>query len=116
MAPTRLCHFSGLHYCLSCHNGHTSVIPSRLVHNWDLAQRQVSRKALKLLSQVEQEPLLDLQQLNPELLQHADTMAHTNRLRLRLHLLGDYLLSCRSGACKKLQARCVPSLSTLAKR
>lgn len=107
MAPTRLCHFSGLHYCLLCHHGNTSVIPSRLVHNWDLAQRQVSRKALELLSQVEQEPLLDLQQLNPELLRHAEPMAHTNRLRLRLRLLGDYLLSCRSGACKKLQARCV---------
>lgn len=78
-----------------------------MVHNWDLTQRQVSRKALKLLVQVEQEPLLDLQQLNPELLQHAEPMAHTNHLRHRLRLLGDYLLTCRSGACKKLQARCV---------
>lgn len=105
LAPARLCHFSGLHYCLSCHRGDASVIPSRVVHNWDLTQRPVSRKALKLLSQVEQEPLLDLQQLNPELLQHAEPMAHTNHLRHRLRLLGDYLLTCRSGACKKLQAR-----------
>lgn len=64
-------------------------------------------RALWLLAQVEQEPLFNLEQLNPELVKHAEPMAQAHRLRQRLRLLGDYLLSCRSGACKKLQARCV---------
>lgn len=68
---------------------------------------QVSRKALHLLAQVEQEPLLNLERLNPELVNHAESMAQAHNLRQRLRLLGDYLLTCRSGACKKLQARCV---------
>ncbi|TNN84815.1 Pleckstrin y domain-containing family M member 1 [Liparis tanakae] len=101
----RLCEFSGQYYCDSCHHGDTTVIPSRMVHNWDLAQREVSKKALHLLAQVEQEPLLNLEQLNPDLVTHSESMAQAHNLRKRLRLLGDYLLTCRSGACKKLQAR-----------
>ncbi|XP_053269351.1 pleckstrin homology domain-containing family M member 1 isoform X1 [Pleuronectes platessa] len=101
----RLCEFSGQYYCDSCHHGDTTIIPSRMVHNWDLTQREVSKKALRLLSQVKHEPLLNLEQLNPELVKHSGSMAQTHNLRQRLRLLGDYLLTCRSGAYKKLQAR-----------
>ncbi|XP_051273601.1 pleckstrin homology domain-containing family M member 1 [Dicentrarchus labrax] len=101
----RLCEFSGQYYCDSCHHGDTTIIPSRMVHNWDLTQREVSKKALWLLAQVAQEPLLNLEQLNPELVKHAESMAQAHSLRQKLRLLGDYLLTCRSGACKKLQAR-----------
>ncbi|XP_033963578.1 pleckstrin homology domain-containing family M member 1 [Pseudochaenichthys georgianus] len=101
----RLCEFTRQYYCDSCHHGDTSIIPSRMVHNWDVAQREVCKKALHLLAQVEQEPLLNLDQLNPELVKHADPMSEAHVLRQRLRLLGDYLLTCRSGACKKLQAR-----------
>ncbi|XP_068440042.1 pleckstrin homology domain-containing family M member 1 [Clinocottus analis] len=101
----RLCEFSGRYYCDSCHRGDTTVIPSRMVHNWDLTPREVSRKALHLLAQVEQEPLLNLEQLNPDLVTHSESMSQAHNLRKRLRLLGDYLLTCRSGACKKLQAR-----------
>ncbi|XP_068610545.1 pleckstrin homology domain-containing family M member 1 [Brachionichthys hirsutus] len=105
LGRARLCHFSGQYYCSSCHHGDTTVIPSRMVHNWDVAPREVSRKALWLLDQVEQEPLLNLEQLNPELATHAAPMTRAHTQRRRLRLLGDYLLTCRSGACKKLQAR-----------
>ncbi|GLD60086.1 pleckstrin homology domain-containing family M member 1-like protein, partial [Lates japonicus] len=36
----RLCEFSGQYYCDSCHHGDTTIIPSRMVHNWDLTQRE----------------------------------------------------------------------------
>lgn len=68
---------------------------------------QVSKKALQLLARVEHEPLLNLEQLNPELVKHAESMSQSDSLRQRLRLLGDYLLTCRSGAYKKLQARWV---------
>nr|XP_020472223.1 pleckstrin homology domain-containing family M member 1 [Monopterus albus] len=105
LGRARLCEFSGKYYCDSCHQGDTTIIPSRMVHNWDLTQREVSKKALRLLAQVEQEPLLNVEQLNPELVKHAESMAQAHNLRQRLRLLGDYLLTCRSGAGKKLQAR-----------
>ncbi|KAK9530075.1 hypothetical protein VZT92_011608 [Zoarces viviparus] len=105
LGRARLCEFSGQYYCDSCHHGDTTIIPSRMVHNWDLTQREVSKKALHLLAQVEQEPLLNLEHLNPELVTHADSMSQAHNLRKRLRLLGDYLLTCRSGACKNLQAK-----------
>uniref|UniRef100_UPI0037E9049B pleckstrin homology domain-containing family M member 1 n=1 Tax=Semicossyphus pulcher TaxID=241346 RepID=UPI0037E9049B len=105
LGRARLCEFSGQYYCDSCHHGDTSIIPSRMVHNWDLIEREVSKKALRLLAQVEHEPLLNLEQLNPDLILHAESMSEAHKLRKRLRLLGDYLLACRSGAGKKLQAR-----------
>ncbi|XP_034715986.1 pleckstrin homology domain-containing family M member 1 isoform X2 [Etheostoma cragini] len=105
LGRARLCEFSGQYYCDSCHYGDVTIIPSRMVHNWDLTLREVSKKALHLLAQVEQEPLLNLERLNPELVNHAESMAQAHNLRQRLRLMGDYLLTCRSGACKKLQAR-----------
>ncbi|XP_014915492.1 pleckstrin homology domain-containing family M member 1 [Poecilia latipinna] len=101
----RLCEFSGQYHCEACHKGDTTIIPSRMVHNWDLTQREVSKKALRLLAQIEQEPLMNLELLNPDLMSHAESMAQAHSLRERLRLLGDYLLTCRSGACKKLHAK-----------
>lgn len=101
----RLCEFTGLYFCDSCHVGDTSIIPSRMVHNWDLVEREVSRKALRLLNEVQYEPLLNLEQLNPDLVDHAESMAHIHKLRQKLRFLGEYLLTCRSNAWKKLQSR-----------
>lgn len=105
LGKARLCEFSGQYFCDSCHHGDTSIIPSRMVHNWDLTPREISSKALQLLAEIEHEPLLDLDVLNSNLWDHAELMAQIQSLRQRLRLLGDYLLLCRSGAGKKLQAR-----------
>lgn len=101
----RLCEFSGQYYCEDCHHGDTTIIPSRMVHNWDLTPREVSRPALKLLANIKQEPLLNLDVLNPDLFDHAEVMAAVQCLRQKLRLLGDYLLICRSGVRKKIEAR-----------
>lgn len=77
------------------------------------ASLQVSKKALWLLSHIEQEPLLNLEQLNPELVEHAEAMGQAHVQRQKLCLLGDYLRTCRSGACKNLQARSVLTVSRL---
>ncbi|NP_001314781.1 pleckstrin homology domain-containing family M member 1 isoform 2 [Danio rerio] len=101
----RLCEFSGQQFCDSCHQGDMSIIPSRMLHNWDLKTREVSRQAFKLLTQIEHEPLLNLAVLNPELFEHADIMAKVQNLRQRLRFLGDYVLLCRSGFSKQIQPR-----------
>ena len=48
LAKARLCDFSGQYYCESCHHGDLSIIPSRMVHNWDLTPRQVSQGSLRV--------------------------------------------------------------------
>ncbi|KAK7919347.1 hypothetical protein WMY93_010631 [Mugilogobius chulae] len=65
----------------------------------------VSKKTMRLLVEVQHEPLLNLDQLNPDLVNHSESMAQIHKLRQKLRLLGEYLLTCRSSAWKKLQAR-----------
>lgn len=60
-----------------------------------------------LLTDINQEPLLNLDLLNPDLVDHTETMATVQRLRQRVRLLGDYLLICRSGIRKKVETRSV---------
>ncbi|KAM6238483.1 pleckstrin homology domain-containing family M member 1 [Porphyrio hochstetteri] len=104
-AKPKLCAFSGLYYCDSCHRDEETVIPSRLIHNWDLTKRGVCRQALKFLSQIRNQPLIDLKLINQSLYDHVETMGRIRRSREQLKLLGDYLIMCRSGALKELSKR-----------
>ncbi|NWY60799.1 PKHM1 protein, partial [Chionis minor] len=104
-AKPKLCAFSGLYYCDSCHRDEETVIPSRLIHNWDLTKRGVCRQALKFLTQIRNQPLIDLKLVNESLYDHVERMGRIRRSREQLKLLGDYLIMCRSGALKELSKR-----------
>uniref|UniRef100_A0A8D0H2T8 Pleckstrin homology and RUN domain containing M1 n=1 Tax=Sphenodon punctatus TaxID=8508 RepID=A0A8D0H2T8_SPHPU len=101
----KLCAFSGLYYCNSCHQDDESVIPSRLIHNWDLTKHSVCRRALKFLHQIQNQPLVNLKLVNESLYDHVEQMSQICRSREQLKLLGDYLIMCRSGALKELSKR-----------
>ncbi|XP_062988860.1 pleckstrin homology domain-containing family M member 1 [Elgaria multicarinata webbii] len=101
----KLCSFTGLYYCDSCHWDEESVIPSRLIHNWDLARRPVCHQALKFLTQIHSQPLIDLKLVNETLYDHVDLMSRIYKSREQLKLLGDYLVLCRSGALKEISKR-----------
>ncbi|XP_053821165.1 pleckstrin homology domain-containing family M member 1 isoform X2 [Vidua chalybeata] len=104
-ARPKLCAFSGLYYCDSCHRDEETVIPSRLIHNWDLTKRGVCKQALKFLTQIRNQPLIDLRLVNKSLYEHVERMGRILRSREQLKLLGDYLIMCRSGALKELSKR-----------
>ncbi|XP_004707580.1 pleckstrin homology domain-containing family M member 1 [Echinops telfairi] len=101
----KLCAFSGLYYCDACHQDDVSVIPARIIHNWDLTKRPICRQALKFLMQIRTQPLINLQLVNASLYQHVEQMHLIGRRREQLKLLGDYLSLCRSGALKELSKR-----------
>ncbi|XP_013374748.1 PREDICTED: pleckstrin homology domain-containing family M member 1 isoform X2 [Chinchilla lanigera] len=101
----KLCAFSGLYYCDICHQDDASVIPARIIHNWDLTKRPICRQALKFLAQIQVQPLVNLQLVNPSLYEHVEQMGFIGRSREQLKLLGDYLGLCRSGALKELSKR-----------
>ncbi|XP_064127058.1 pleckstrin homology domain-containing family M member 1 isoform X2 [Loxodonta africana] len=44
----KLCAFSGLYYCDICHQDDASVIPARIIHNWDLTKRPAQLQELSL--------------------------------------------------------------------
>ncbi|PKU26824.1 hypothetical protein llap_22872 [Limosa lapponica baueri] len=61
--------------------------------------------ALKFLTQIRNQPLIDLKLVNESLYDHVERMGRIRRSREQLKLLGDYLIMCRSGALKELSKR-----------
>eukprot|EP00079_Xenopus_tropicalis_P009314 XP_002933223.1 PREDICTED: pleckstrin homology domain-containing family M member 1 [Xenopus tropicalis] len=96
------CAYSALYYCEWCHQDEGSVIPSRMVHNWDLTEQAVSRPALKFLNMVLNEPIINVPSVNSGLYQHSHTMHNISHSREKLRLLAEYLQTCRSGAFQEL--------------
>ncbi|KAM4691940.1 pleckstrin homology domain-containing family M member 1 [Rhinophrynus dorsalis] len=96
------CAFSALYYCEWCHKDEGTIIPSRMVHNWDITEQAVSRQAINFLNMVRNEPLINLQSVNARLCHHTQTMLKISQNRERLRLLGEYLMTCRSGALQEL--------------
>ncbi|XP_043911326.1 pleckstrin homology domain-containing family M member 1 isoform X1 [Protopterus annectens] len=101
----KLCAFSAQYYCKSCHQEIESIIPSRIIHGWDLSKRPVSNQALKVLYEVRNEPLINIENANRTLYEHVEQMTELKRTREKLKLLGDYLITCRSGAIKELHKK-----------
>ncbi|GCB71335.1 hypothetical protein scyTo_0008811 [Scyliorhinus torazame] len=97
----KLCAYSGLYYCEMCHQDTLIIIPSRMIHNWDLMKKGVSDMAAKFLQQIQNEPFIDINVVNGSLNQYIEQMAQARRSRDRLKLLEDYLLTCRSGAVQE---------------
>uniref|UniRef100_A0A8C5V376 Pleckstrin homology domain-containing family M member 3 n=1 Tax=Microcebus murinus TaxID=30608 RepID=A0A8C5V376_MICMU len=101
----KVCNYSGWYYCSTCHVDDSFLIPARIVHNWDTSKYKVSKQAKEFLEYVFEEPLIDIQQENPLLYQHAEPLAAVVRLRQRLKSLRAYLFSCRAAVAEDLRRR-----------
>lgn len=105
-SKAHVCAYSGDYYCSKCMAEGQYLIPSRMIHNWDLRQYSVSRKAASYL---EGEPvLMDLKILNPRIYMAVDTMAQLQSLRIQLNLLRAYLFTCREPIIESLQKKVTP--------
>ncbi|XP_034430153.1 pleckstrin homology domain-containing family M member 3 [Hippoglossus hippoglossus] len=104
----KVCCYSGWYYCQSCHQDNSFLIPARLLHNWDTSKHKVSKQAKEFLEFVYEEPLLDIQQLNPCLYEHCEPLSTVLRLRQQLQSLRAYLFSCRATIAEDLRRRIFP--------
>ncbi|XP_062258792.1 pleckstrin homology domain-containing family M member 3 [Platichthys flesus] len=104
----KVCCYSGWYYCQSCHQDNSFLIPARLLRNWDTSKHKVSKQAKEFLEFVYEEPLLDIQQLNPCLYEHCEPLSTVLRLRQRLQSLRAYLFSCRATVAEDLRRRIFP--------
>lgn len=68
---------------------------------------QVSKQAKEFLEFVYEEPLLDIQQLNPCLYEHCEPLSTVLRLRQQLQSLRAYLFNCRATVAEDLRRRWV---------
>ncbi|XP_041662969.1 pleckstrin homology domain-containing family M member 3 isoform X1 [Cheilinus undulatus] len=104
----KVCYYSGWYYCQNCHQDNSFLIPARLLHNWDTSKHKVSKQAKEFLEFVYEEPLLDVQQLNPCLYEHCEALSTVLRLRQQLQSLRAYLFSCRATIAEDLRRRIFP--------
>ncbi|XP_077279331.1 pleckstrin homology and RUN domain containing M1 [Temnothorax americanus] len=105
-SKAHVCAYSSAYYCSNCMAEGQYLVPSRIIHNWDLKRYSVSRKAAAYL---EGKPaLMDLKILNPRIYMAVDTMAQLQSLRIRLNLLRAYLFTCREPIIESLRKKVAP--------
>ncbi|KAJ8682955.1 hypothetical protein QAD02_018747 [Eretmocerus hayati] len=105
-AKANVCRFSGDYFCCGCMSPDEHIIPSRVIHNWDLKKYPVCIKAAKYLSECS--TLLDLKVLNPRIYSAVDAMAQLQTLRVQLNMLRAYLFTCREPIIEALQQKVAP--------
>ncbi|KAM7357472.1 differentially expressed in FDCP 8 homolog isoform 2-T2 [Cochliomyia hominivorax] len=98
----RLCDYTGLYFCPSCHWNDVCVIPARVVHNWDFVPRKVSRSALQEINLFLDKPLIRLEEANPKLFVFLEKLASLKKLRQNLMYMRKYLSECRQATDEKL--------------
>ncbi|XP_060594531.1 uncharacterized protein LOC132748885 isoform X2 [Ruditapes philippinarum] len=99
----RVCKFDGCYYCYECHENEEYYIPTRIVHNWDFRKHKVAKKNLKFLTDKEEQPLLNIEEINPRLYEHVPEMQEIKSLRLQLMLFRTYLFTCKQSVAEDLR-------------
>ncbi|UYV65068.1 hypothetical protein LAZ67_3003034, partial [Cordylochernes scorpioides] len=105
---TRLCHFTGYHYCLDCHENDEAMLPARMIHNWDFRKYTISKQGRQFLEKVENDPLMDMKALNPLIYAVIPEMATLQKLRVKLGFLRSYLFTCRESVAEELRKKIWP--------
>ncbi|EFN80559.1 pleckstrin homology domain-containing family M member 1 [Harpegnathos saltator] len=105
-SKAHICSYSGDYYCSKCMADGQYLVPSRMIHNWDLKYYPICQKAVAYLQG--QPALLDMKILNPRIYKAVDAMARLQSLRIQLNLLRAYLFTCREPIIESLQKKVAP--------
>ena len=110
-----LCDYSGKYFCSECHWGSLSIIPARVVLNWDFQQDPVSRVSKQFLKLMTKKPILNLESINPKLFSFVEELAlvkvcinctffllvlknfswKLKRFRSDIMIMKEYILTCK---------------------
>ncbi|VDK67158.1 unnamed protein product [Litomosoides sigmodontis] len=108
-ASYRKCAFNEKYYCDGCFSeGEESVIPSRLIRNWDGHPRRICRSNMTFIENIRDKAVLHLDQINPQLYAHSRSLNAVKFLREKLSLSAMYLQSCRKSVAEDLENRVWP--------
>ncbi|WAR15293.1 PKHM3-like protein [Mya arenaria] len=70
----RTCKFDGWYYCYECHENDEYYIPALIVHNWDFRKQKVCKKNFEYLQDKEEQPYINVEDINPRLYEHVPEM------------------------------------------
>lgn len=105
----RYCDYIGKYFCTACHKNQVSVIPSRVLNNWDFNLNPVSNFAYKWLDQIWTLPLFHVSDLNPKLYQKVKVLSQAREARLQLKYVVDFINECRFATKEKEVIQSLPS-------
>ena len=73
-----------MYYCCRCHGGKPSHVPARVVRNWDFEARGVSRTSARAISRHFRNACIQLDDVNPKLVQSLPALTKIAWSRRRL--------------------------------
>jgi len=76
MKKLRYCDYLGRYFCDGCHGGLESVIPARVLNNWDFARYPVCHFSRQILDSIWQQPLFKLTSVAKNLYSQAKELQH----------------------------------------
>ncbi|KAL1453218.1 hypothetical protein WDU94_007382 [Cyamophila willieti] len=90
------CWFTGDYFCSDCFGKSTSIIPARILFNWDSKERPVSSQSAQFLNDIYVHPVFNVKLLNPRLYLNVNKMTQVHYLRTKLNYIKLYLVSCKT--------------------
>jgi len=102
MSQPHLCDYSGESYCRECHFGSISIIPARVVLNWDFKPRPVSRASEQYLQLMRKKPIINVEAINPRLFGFVEELAFIKSMRMNIMIMKEYLMTCKDALESKL--------------
>ncbi|XP_017767901.1 PREDICTED: run domain Beclin-1-interacting and cysteine-rich domain-containing protein isoform X1 [Nicrophorus vespilloides] len=90
----RYCNYLGRFFCTGCHSNQLSIIPARIIQNWNFKRFIVSNFSYRLLEQMYTDPLFRVFELNRKLMNNK-AMKTCRMFREGLSYLKDFILTCR---------------------
>lgn len=93
----RYCEYLGKYFCQCCHSNATSFIPGKILQKWDFTKYYVSNFARDLLSKMYNDPLFNVQDINPALYRKVRVLDSVGEARLQLFDFKRFLQACRLG-------------------
>ena len=76
-----MCSYTKRSYCEECHVDQISVIPARIVYNWDFKEYMVCKKAKVFLNALSVEPIIDAATFNKIIFAYAKELESVTKLR-----------------------------------
>lgn len=99
----RYCYYYGKYFCQNCHSNKKAVLPALVIHEWNFKKKMVSNIAFGLLSEIEDIPHYNMEELNSRLYTRVVPMHTMLWLRQQLQLTQQYIATCRLASDLALQ-------------
>jgi hypothetical protein len=90
----RVCCYTNKIYCMDCHKNEMSVIPSRIIHQWDFKQYPVCVTAKAYLDEILSYPIICISAHNPLAFDKVSNLRKARMIRKRLMLQWEILEDC----------------------